>query len=464
MSLSETQFSVDAGADVETFIVSPSYAVLQRGVGKFSGKLTPGIYKVKFRRGTVTHEQFFEIPAVATGIVVLKPSVPLMYESAVPTLESGATDTSRKQVAAARDLSRRTQRSASGSNIYLFFHRNPDAPPLDLRLRLYTLDEQLVGDMQKNAECDDAANPTFAALSTDVPPGAYRLRCGDGDDVLEQIVIACSGWQTQVFLTPQAEEEGDDPTPLAAASILMGRDGFDPANPLLQLAEAARVALRYERTTMSRELLTRLVNEKFESPMLGIYAAHALAASGTRDPLLEQVLDTLESQVPGHPDVAALRIGTGPQVEIDVPPMLRSSWRAITAGSLDDSVHIQEGSLASRLPASLWPGTPWLLWSQRDLLPLLDTGDVGASLSEISAALGTAADAMPSDLTNSEEALFSYLVRRSSSDFTSSLESLERPLDDRAIARAFGTTVAQVKNTVSGLAGKLRMTKVSSSE
>lgn len=468
MSSSETPYRVPVDPDVETLIISSSFTVLRREVGPFSGSLPPGLYKFKFLRGASSAEQLVEIPGGAAQPVTVAPRADdLALDTAVPTARSKRAVP--RQVSAAREMSQQTQakRGAGGSSIYVFVRNDAEAPPRDpaAGFTLHALDDSLVADLGKEAVRDDAHQPSCAAFNIDVEPGPYRLRFHDGEEALEQMVIASRHWQTQVFLIHRRAAEGETAHPLANASVLMCRGGFNPDDEMMHLADAARVALGLGRVRMPRELVSRLLGEKFDNPMLGIYAAHAVAAGGKSE-MLPRLLEVLESMVPGHPDVVALRLDSAEGVEIETPPMLRSSWNRIVAASLDGKVALCAGSLASRLPPSVLTGTPWLIWSAGELLPAEATAhrDIGADLDEIARMAGAEAEEWMRKklgegwrLSEWEEAVYSYLQRRASHQRSDTgLESMLPRLDERGIARAFGTTVGHVQATVAGLAAKLK--------
>jgi hypothetical protein len=487
MSPSETPFRVDVASDVETFIVGSCSELVSRGIGSFSGTLAPGYYKFNFRRGTSENERLVEIPRHRTEPVVITPPEELQLETAIPLTKSKRS--AAGQVSAARDMSRTTQAHAgSGSSIFIFIRMDADAPPRDPAkgFALHALNDTKIGDIEAHAVRDHAIHPTCAAFNITVAPGAYRLRYDDGTDAREQILIASGGWQTQVFLLHQPAvsletSEGTSsvtPHPLANASVLMSIGGFDPESEQIELADSARIALSLGRGRMPRDLMSKLLMDKFESPMLGLYAAHAIALSGGKDDLLARVIAVLESTIPNHPDVAALRLGSAHDVVIDTPPMLRSSWNLIMEANLDGKVSFPDNSPASRLPTSFAGDTPWLIWSVDELLPVeaASPRDVTADLEEIKSRIEITAyqetPSAPVELTGWEEAIYSYLQRRASyqreesSSDDAGLESITRSpaarpsassrLDERAIARAFGTTVNHVQSTVANLAAKLK--------
>jgi hypothetical protein len=210
---------------------------------------------------------------------------------------------------------------------------------------------------------------------------------------------------------------------------------------------------------MPRELLNELLDDKFENPMLGIYAGHAIL-SAEEPSLLQRLLPVLERLIPGHPDVLALSLGVSNLPPISVPPMLRRSWTAIINATLDGKAQLQPGSLAARIPTTLLEGTSWLVWPQPDLLPLQQvTLPTDRQLAQLQMLVRlTSNEDIPEQLSlnESEDALYTYLSRRArmnqkvrSSNATSS------PLDYQALARVFETTVPNIQATVDRLAAKL---------
>jgi len=445
----EPNVTIQAPRDVETFIIDHAFNLVTRGLGDFTASLPPGLYKFKFRRGLAVIETLEEIAAEPRTIVAPKIEV----SSSVPLASSRSTDES--QLHAARRMSSEIHETiGNGSSIFIFARWKPGdrdaASDAATGLALHALDGTLLVDLQQKAQRDGTSTGCNIALD----PGAYRLRLTSGDEPLEQTIIASPGWQTQVFLM---QELG---TPaLASASILMSRGGFDPESEMLQLADAARIALKEKRTVMPRELLSRLLDDQFDNPMLAIYAAHALA-SEKPDEIFTRVLSALERLVPDHPDVAAVQLVAGAKpVEITAPPMLRASWNRILPASFDGAAILQPGTLASRIPAALLDGTPWLIWSPNALLEPEEAvaRDVSGDLKELQARIADLieADSHPADLSGPEEELFSYLHRRARIQKRTT-RGTPLATTEKDLAMAFGTTVANVQAAVCNLANKLR--------
>jgi hypothetical protein len=310
----------------------------------------------------------------------------------------------------------------------------------------------------------------------ELPKGAYRLRCRSPHGDLEQIVATCDGWQTQIFAWAVAVPESPDlQVNFARASVLMSRRPFRSEDKMLRNADAARIALSRGRVVMPRQLLRTLLDEKFESPMLGLYAAEAIRArtmdspsaqeglSGDDQGLLQRVSQALLALVPDHPDVMALASILGLPRPLAVPPTLRTLWATLVERSLDQPGLFIPGSLAARIPSAVVDGTPWLIWLESALLPVQAAGPATAELHGIYKMIGALGDEDLADrlnLTGVEESLLFFLDRRAKLDSRRTTESKIELLDERSVARAFGTTVPDVESAVHGLAAKLRAGKL----
>lgn len=107
---------------------------------------------------------------------------------------------------------------------------------------------------------------------------------------------------------------------------------------------------------------------------------------------------------------------------------------------------------------ALLEGTPWLIWSPNALLEEhpAQLRDVSGELSELEEWVGNAEENAPPpvELSAPEEELLAYLARRARIQ-KKTTKSMPLKLDDKTLATAFGTTVANVQTTVSALATKL---------
>ncbi|MEO6325211.1 MAG: hypothetical protein ABIT01_10005 [Thermoanaerobaculia bacterium] len=439
----------------ETFVIDHAFSLRARGVGAFTASLAPGLYKIKFRRGEAIAETHVEVSAGSAAMRVEAPVI--ASSSSVPFRASGVTD---EQLLLAHDISSGSAVSFGRGAHVLFFVRSAadalgDAPPAQ-GLTLHTLDGQLVFDLQAAA----SGSAECAGLLAELEPGAYRLRA-DCNGTLEQIVVATKDWQTQVFLLRQLVNELPR-IDLRSTSVLMSKDPFDPSDEMLSYAEAARSALAGGRSTMTKQLLNSLIEDKVYSPMLGLYAAAALTSADDERQRL-RLLDTLQRLLPAHPDVLALSLEIAPAAEpISIPPMLRRSWQMITAATLDDRASLEPGSLPARVPSTVLGGTPWLIWPEDALLPATDeAADTSQLLTDLQKLLDQRGPEETEDLeevplTESESAVFSYLGRRASLQHRMKVPSTpDNDVNVTSLAKAFGTTRQDVKAAVDGLAGKI---------
>ena len=153
---------------------------------------------------------------------------------------------------------------------------------------------------------------------------------------------------------------------------------------------AARQALAAGRSNAApdEEMIKALLHEKFENPMLGIYAGHLLAMQDKPNlVLLREVVDSLTGLVGNHPDVTPLLIplnaARAGNILYSEPPMLRRSWSIIVNASTPKKDLRPPHSYAARIGASLWGSGAWLAWRMpgndiemgtdlsKDLLPAL---------------------------------------------------------------------------------------------
>jgi hypothetical protein len=444
---------ISADPATETFVIDHAFRLVARGVGNFTCDLVPGLYKFKFRSGLAVAEAPQEVlPDSPAPQRITAPA--LAFSSAAP-LQNTRRVSDDQLGEAERVSSGPATRHGNGSFLFLFVRCEGDGPPPPNAaegLTLHSIDGALIADVaaapSSSADC--------AGLLVELDPGPFRLRMVCEGGPLEQVVITCGGWQTQAFLRRDTANLRAS-TSLATASVLMSRGAFHAGDEMLRYADAARIALAGKRVTMPRELLQGLLDEKFDNPMLGIYAAHALCATDS-DSLLQRVIEALQRLIPGHPDVVSLSFGQAKVPPIGVPPMLRSSWASIIDATLDGRAQLEPGSLAARIPSSLLEGTPWLIWPEPALLPLLNAPrEVTQQLVDIQRFFKASTEDLSDslELSDSENALYSYLSRRARLQRRPESRSLATPLDEHGLARAFGTTLPAVQDTVDGLAAKL---------
>ncbi len=198
-------------------------------------------------------------------------------------------------------------------------------------------------------------------------PGLYRLRLSlPSGACQEHTLVACAGWQTQVFLL-QRDHEGARLADLPKASVLMALGkGFQTGDAGLRQAELARLGLMNERKVLSSDV-REMLEGKFANPMLGIYGAHLLLLENSPDlRLVRIVVNNLRSLLgDSHPDVEALALAVNgsPASSFAVPPMLRRSWKLVVDATLERPDLVPADSVAARAAQNVCSEEPWFVWT-----------------------------------------------------------------------------------------------------
>jgi 3-keto-disaccharide hydrolase len=397
-------FIAEAGdATTQIFVIDGRFDLVTKGLGRLETRIPPGLYKVKFKAGASIQEVY---QAVRPGSqpVSVNLSQGVKFGSPVP-LENTALSHEYHRDHSHRISSRMFTdvTLGKGSELFLFvrdYFGESVATPLDSQrsehpatgLALHDLTGKLlvnftqIGERRQNQahEKDDWAGATLA-----LDPGTYQLRVDVGEfGILEQSIVTCPGWQTQVFLLRR--EYGQDQVvrraDLSGASILMSRSGagFDPYLRSLRLTEMARQGLENGQAVVSDAVLHAMLQDqppyppisdaaieemlsgKYENPMLGIYGAHLLLQNEEKHDLLRAVVANLHRLVGDeHPDVLALDLWLDEQQNVHLfaaPPMLLSSWNIVVGASIRRPDIVPSESLSSQIGINLRSAGPWLVW------------------------------------------------------------------------------------------------------
>lgn len=277
----------------EIFVIDGKFNLVTKGIGMVEIALPPGLFKVKFKRGSVISEVDADL---FPGFESVSVSAPIMeFSSPVPLR---GTDTGHEyHQAAAEALSTQIQvRIAEGSQLFVFIRDVDNAgqgnPATGLSLH-DTRGRKLV-DLAleaKRAYEQDTTMASWAGCNIELNPGQYRIRLNtSNDETLEQVIVLSGGWQTQVFLVRnwygvrQDKEQAQGIQPkkqwpeLSKSSILMAPigDGFRPSDGNLRLTELARQGLTSGRAVVKENDLEEMLRQKSLNPMLGIFGAHLL--------------------------------------------------------------------------------------------------------------------------------------------------------------------------------------------
>ena len=408
MKLSLTISTSDLQSDI--LVLDARGRLVQRGCGPIQTfDVEEGIYRVKVLTGTEFQEK---------SIVLTKqPSEPLRFGplSFVSSAPLAGTSTSHEYHVAAADRESRNTHVADGTGSSLFFlvrdwtpstakaapPRITGNPAEGLSLHsVSTTGERKICDLAVSGVSDLRGDP-WAACTIGVVPGVYELRLQlPTGEVRRQSFAASAGWQTQSFLFMRQYATESLPqwrADLSRTSVLLSRQrGFAPSEPLLRVAELARVSLATkgsgEGGEASRPLLPQemrnLFREKFSNPMLGIYGAHLLLLEKSVDlALFRDVVGNLRGLLGSHPDVEALalRAGLQPQpVPFEQPPMLSRSWSLIADATVERPDLVTE-FLAQRNTGDFLSEGPWYV--RRSPSPSVDVAPNDLELSDVEAAL-----------------------------------------------------------------------------
>ncbi|HST58819.1 MAG TPA: hypothetical protein VLK84_09030 [Longimicrobium sp.] len=375
MSNSDATAGLRARADdptTEIFLMDGTLERLASGVGVLEWRGRPGLYKVRFRAGRTQEDVLVEL---SPGPDPMEVNREVFFSTPVPL--RGTTTSHEYHQAAAQQLSRSVDATLGSGSALLVLARDydlleDDEGPVCAGLTLHHADGRPLYDFARGHTVRVREQAAWGGAHLQVDPGAYRLRLRlDDDRVLEQTIVACGGWTTQVFLARAAESGESAPRPdLMGAAVLMTPAGevFDVFSEAARWTEMLRRALESGRPGVptTGEPLERVLRAGKDSPMLGLLAAHLLLAGGPASAeLARRVADDLHPALAGHPDAVALRLALSPDEPappLTVPPMLRSSWAIALRASGSQPGLIPPGSLAERVASRVVSSGAWTVW------------------------------------------------------------------------------------------------------
>src|SRR5437588_6480191 len=240
----------DAGdPTTEVFVIDEHFKRIAKGHGRIDTALPAGIYKVKFAAGSLIRELCVPLEANRDVVEVSPPD--LSFSTSAPIKQTRTSHDYHED--SASQLSKKVHRPVgTGSQLFVFVRdlekQGWDDPSTGLTL--HDLTGNLLVDFTKDGE-REIANPEtdhWAGCTVELDPGSYRLRVQIGaGEILEQIIVTCADWQTQVFLLRQLYGSTQQVlrADLGHASVLMvpiGK-GFQPERPGFRQAELARQGL-----------------------------------------------------------------------------------------------------------------------------------------------------------------------------------------------------------------------------
>lgn len=381
------QLDVETGDPAaEIFVVDTRFSLVDCSTLRLSTPLPPGLFKVKVRIGNAVNQRVLLLdrdhPAASSAVAqpqLLATVVPLPQTSTTHEYHQAARFAA---IAAAQAVAAGTEQSAVLVMVRNFSTRQDVAqgvaPPW-LGVSIVDAFGELVVDLESQSvklPNDDACAYCAARLE----PGSYFLRQQfDDGHALEQSLILCPGWRTELFVLRQVLPGSNKLDPRPRVSVMMRRlgDGLDiGVDEEDRAAEAAKLAMASERRILSAELEETLML-KSRNPVAGIIGGHLLLIERERDPgrditMLDTVVRNLRTLLGnGHPDVEALalqcadpalrRVGT-----LTGPPMFQRSWALLAQGARK-RVNLVPADMWARVQAQ---GTlpPFLVWNTDELV------------------------------------------------------------------------------------------------
>ena len=364
----------------EIFVIDCRFSLVDRSPARLNTPLPPGLFKVKIRIGNAINEQVilcdgdFQVGAEAAPRQLLSTVVPLSGTAATHEYHEGAR---ARAVDAANALV-----PGAGQAVVLLMARTfsgraapvqGTTPPWQ-GVSLVSANGATILDLENDGQ-HDAGRDASAFAVTALAPGSYFLRQRlDNGAAVEQSVIVCEGWRTEVYVLRRVVPGAADVDARSRISMLMRRPGsvIDMASQAEdRTAEIARQAMASERHILSQPLEEMLML-KFSNPMMGIIGGHLLLIEKERDSgrdisMLDTVVTNLRLLVgEGHPDVEALALQcASPQLRritaLRGPPMFQRSWALLAQGAR---------KRPDLIPAEMWSRVaaltglpPFMVWN-----------------------------------------------------------------------------------------------------
>ncbi len=394
----------DAAAEV--LVVDSAFGVVARGIGRVSVAVPPGIYRAKAKVGELQNEVLFSVDEDDTAGTTISVEAPA-FASPLPLMRTSTHADAHQDAAETMSRSDRPRLAlGSGARLVLVF-RDPAVAGAALS------GEALAGYAQawQGIALVDAAGAHRLLLTdagtldaragwllveAEVDPGAWVVSVpvpGRPDHCMP--LVASAGWATQLFVNLGPGAQGSPRRfRLDDAAIVLDRPGvpFAADRHDLRVLEVARQALAGGHNVVAGPVMDELLMGKFESPMMGLVAAHLLLldAQPKLDLVAHVVGNTGGLVGAEHPDVLALRLrvdqlrgrpaaGLAALLEaVRQPPMLRLSWAYLMA-AVSSPAAGGSAALAARRPFTLATcvvgSTLWLTWED---LPLPEPAEMSA--------------------------------------------------------------------------------------
>ncbi len=387
----------------EVFLVNHAFELVSRSVGPLDDAVPPGLYKVKFRHGDLLRQETLVVMADATTIEVPVPEEFSRGATFVSASGSPAPPAAVPTVGPAVEIHEAaTRKSGAGSEQAL--RRARATPPMRVGALSITISQAVQagivpgtgvrllderGRQVADLESDSLTSSGQATLELpDLRPGAHRLRLTrPGLDTLEQTLVVCRGWRTDVQLGMRnyalygdSDVWGAD---IADATMLMvRRDRPEISTDVVGYSRVVKAWLAGPQHRIATAHAQRLVQTSVDDPLFGICLGHALVrqteldrAAGVPEPrarreLVRSLVTALLKLVPGHPDLQVLRVWLGiwTKGKFAAPPMLVNSWRILSAAAARHAGLVPANSVTAFIADRVWTSPTWLIWVAPDEL------------------------------------------------------------------------------------------------
>jgi hypothetical protein len=367
--------SVESGDPiVEIFVIDGQFNLTTKGVGGLEADLPPGLYKVKFKAGSVIKEVEAILDPGTDRVTITAPVLDFSSPAPIPGTRTVRTGHMEQAHILSREIHGHTGR---GGQLFLFVRDLEKGITSDPSqgLSLLTLDGERLFYLNQVGKRD--LEEQWAGGTIELAPGIYRLHLQTRvTGALEQTVVISPGWQTQVFLMRRSfgkRESSARRADLTNASVFMSRlgEGFQPERPDLRWTELARMELGSTRCIVPEDQIEEMLEFKKHNPILALFCAHMLLnGKDVKTGIVRTMVKRMQSQLGEHPDVNALvlrlaELEKDRQVSVPpykAPPMLRSSWNTVVKWSASWPDLVPARSLSDLIAAHLWGSGPWLVW------------------------------------------------------------------------------------------------------
>ena len=367
--------SVTSDATVRITVYDGTGTHVASGYGRLRLLLPPGRYRVDFARFGVVRQRFVDHDMLTD---LHDDGPPLI----TPALVQSAETSHAYYIAPARRFSIEDTCPVLGqpasSRIFVFARRRDrDSPPRSVPsepLTIHDLDGRRLAELAATtAQIDNEAG--YAALSTQIAPGTYRLRAGRSQR--ELAITIPPGRAAHVYIADRGVLAIDD----VRVSLVPVDQPCDPESRSWRVIEDVLFALRAPDSQHSPDL-QHIPNELIDEDLcLGLAIAHLAWRSRDRE-WFERIVDHLQVH-DTIPDIAILRHaspqgGAGPALSaLAAPPLFQASLTlALThpafSGSAIAFAGAMEQATRTRFLDSIWCTWSARAWDERWIEPTIE--------------------------------------------------------------------------------------------